>query len=187
MTPDNETFANPPAAGNFVRPTLLANVDHGMAVMRDETFGPVLPVMKVGSDDEAVRLMNDSQFGLTASIWTRDTDKAYSLADEIEAGTVFVNRCDYPSPVRMCPHMCSELTQSTSLPAHVPCPVSRPRSPLSRRLPSHRLPPSPVVSRLAALTANLPYVFLHSSRPAGSCVDGLEELGQGCDAEPVRL
>ena len=67
--------------------------------MKDETFGPVIPVMKVSSDEEAVTLMNDSEFGLTASIWTKDTDRGYELADQVEAGTVFVNRCDFPSPV----------------------------------------------------------------------------------------
>jgi len=98
-TPENESFANPPPKGNFVKPTLLTNVDHSMTVMVDETFGPVIPVMKVKSDQEAVKLMNDSEFGLTASIWTKDTEKGYELAGEVEAGTVFVNRCDYPSPV----------------------------------------------------------------------------------------
>ncbi|ROT41898.1 aldehyde dehydrogenase [Sodiomyces alkalinus F11] len=98
-TPESETFANLPPKGNFVKPTLLTGVDHGMAVMREETFGPVIPVMKVRGDAEAVRLMNDSEFGLTASIWTKDTEKGYELAEEVEAGTVFVNRADYPSPV----------------------------------------------------------------------------------------
>ncbi|KAF6815000.1 aldehyde dehydrogenase [Colletotrichum musicola] len=97
-TPDNETFANPPAKGNFVKPTLLTDVDHSMTVMTEETFGPVIPVMRVKNDDEAVRLMNDSEFGLTASIWTKDTDRGYEIADQVEAGTVFVNRCDFPSP-----------------------------------------------------------------------------------------
>lgn len=97
-TPANETFEKLPAKGNFVVPTLLTNVNHGMKVMKDETFGPVIPVMKVKSDDEAVELMNDSEFGLTASIWTQDTDKGYELCEQVEAGTVFVNRCDYPSP-----------------------------------------------------------------------------------------
>ncbi|KAF6826803.1 aldehyde dehydrogenase [Colletotrichum plurivorum] len=97
-TPDNETFANPPAKGNFVKPTLLTGVDHSMTVMTEETFGPVIPVMRVKNDDEAVRLMNDSEFGLTASIWTKDTDRGYEIADQVEAGTVFVNRCDFPSP-----------------------------------------------------------------------------------------
>lgn len=105
-TPENETFANPPAKGNFVKPTLLTGVDHSMTVMTEETFGPVIPVMKVTSDEEAVKLMNDSEFGLTASIWTKDTDKGYELAEDVEAGTVFVNRCDYPSPVsRICSHI----------------------------------------------------------------------------------
>ncbi|TQV98688.1 hypothetical protein V2A60_007603 [Cordyceps javanica] len=97
-TPANETFDNLPTKGNFVKPTLLTGVDHNMVVMTEETFGPVIPVMKVKSDAEAIKLMNDSEFGLTASIWTKDTDKGYELAEDVEAGTVFVNRCDYPSP-----------------------------------------------------------------------------------------
>lgn len=98
-TPENATFSNLPAKGNFVVPTLLTNVDHSMTVMKDETFGPVIPVMRVKSDAEAVKLMNDSDLGLTASIWTKDTAKGYELCEQVEAGTVFVNRCDYPSPV----------------------------------------------------------------------------------------
>ncbi|KAK8207996.1 hypothetical protein M8818_004034 [Zalaria obscura] len=97
-TPKNATFENPPAGGNFVAPTLLTNVDHGMTVMTEETFGPVIPVMKVKSDEEAIKLMNDSEFGLTASIWTEDVAKGNEIADEVDAGTVFVNRCDYPAP-----------------------------------------------------------------------------------------
>lgn len=98
-TPENESFASPPAEGNFVKPTLLTNVDHSMIVMTEETFGPVIPVMKVKDDAEAIKLMNDSEFGLTASIWTKDTDKGAELALDVDAGTVFVNRCDFPSPV----------------------------------------------------------------------------------------
>ena len=98
-TPVNQSFANPPLGGNYVKPTLLTNVTHDMDVMNDETFGPVIPVMKVGNDEEAVRLMNDSEFGLTASIWTKDIVKGEELAEQVEAGTVFVNRCDFPSPV----------------------------------------------------------------------------------------
>ncbi|KXX72879.1 putative betaine aldehyde dehydrogenase [Madurella mycetomatis] len=97
-TPANQSFSSLPMKGNFVAPTLLTNVDHSMTVMRDETFGPVIPVMKVKSDEEAVKLINDSEFGLTASIWTKDTEKGYELCDAVEAGTVFVNRCDFPSP-----------------------------------------------------------------------------------------
>jgi acyl-CoA reductase-like NAD-dependent aldehyde dehydrogenase len=100
-TPENESFRNPPPDGNYVAPTLLTNVTHKMAVMNDETFGPIIPIMKVESDEDAVHWMNDSEFGLTASIWTRDVKKGNELADDVEAGTVFVNRCDYPSPVSL--------------------------------------------------------------------------------------
>jgi len=98
VTPENVSFASPPPDGNYVKPTLLINVSHEMDIMNEETFGPVIPVMKVGSDEEAVRLMNDSEFGLTASIWTKDIAKGEELAEQVEAGTVFLNRCDYPSP-----------------------------------------------------------------------------------------
>lgn len=99
-TPDNQTFNSPPPGGNYVKPTLLTGVTHDMVVMKDETFGPIIPVMKVKDDEEAIRLMNDSEFGLTASIWTKDVALGQQLADEVEAGTVFVNRSDFPSPVR---------------------------------------------------------------------------------------
>ena len=99
-TPENESFKAIPSGGNYVPPTLLVNVNHDMTVMTEETFGPVIPIMKVKSDEEAVKLMNDSQYGLTASIWTKHVERGHILADDVEAGTVFVNRCDYPSPVR---------------------------------------------------------------------------------------
>lgn len=83
----------------FVRPEILADCSHKMRVMMEETFGPIIPVMKVSGDGEAVSLMNDSEFGLTASIWTKDVETGQRLAEQVEAGTVFVNRCDYPSPV----------------------------------------------------------------------------------------
>ncbi|ETI21435.1 hypothetical protein G647_07782 [Cladophialophora carrionii CBS 160.54] len=99
-TPRVESFVSPrgPSEGNWVAPTLLTNVDHSMAVMREETFGPIIPVQKVGSDDEAIALMNDSHFGLTASIWTKDVAVGEELCGHVEAGTVFVNRADFPSP-----------------------------------------------------------------------------------------
>lgn len=84
--------------GLYVGPQVLTGVDHSMAVMREETFGPVVGLMKVTGDDEAVRLMNDSDYGLTASIWTRDLAAAEGLAPRVEAGTVFANRCDYLDP-----------------------------------------------------------------------------------------
>lgn len=76
-----------------------------MRTMREETFGPVMPIMKVASDDEAVALMNDTDFGLTASIWTKDISAGEALMDKLEAGTVYINRCDYPSPVCLVPHV----------------------------------------------------------------------------------
>ncbi|KAI1288795.1 aldehyde dehydrogenase [Xylaria venustula] len=97
-TPENPTFSNLPPQGNFVKPTLLVDVNHTMKVMREETFGPVISVQKVKGDEEAIELMNDSDLGLTASIWTKDTDKGYELSQRVDAGTVFVNRADFPSP-----------------------------------------------------------------------------------------
>ncbi|KAJ3399454.1 hypothetical protein HDV05_001795, partial [Chytridiales sp. JEL 0842] len=82
----------------FVTPQILTNVNHGMQVMTDETFGPVMPVMKVSSDEEALKLMNDSKYGLTASIWTKDPQVAQTLGESLECGTVFVNRCDFLEP-----------------------------------------------------------------------------------------
>jgi acyl-CoA reductase-like NAD-dependent aldehyde dehydrogenase len=84
--------------GAYLTPQILTNVTHEMRVMRDESFGPVVGIMKVSSDAEAIALMNDSEFGLTASLWTRDLDRAARLGDEIETGTVFMNRADYLDP-----------------------------------------------------------------------------------------
>lgn len=101
-TPENVTFKNFPENGNYVKPTLLTNVNHGMKIMTEETFGPVIPVMKVDNDREAVEYMNDSEYGLTASVWTKDIPVAENLIELVEAGTVFINRSDYPSPVSSC-------------------------------------------------------------------------------------
>ncbi|RBW57482.1 aldehyde dehydrogenase family protein [Ruegeria sp. A3M17] len=84
--------------GAYLTPQILTNVTHDMRVMRDESFGPVVGIMKVSSDDEAIALMNDSEFGLTASLWTRDVDRAARVGDAIETGTVFMNRADYLDP-----------------------------------------------------------------------------------------
>lgn len=84
--------------GAYLTPQILTNVNHDMRVMRDESFGPVVGIMPVSDDDEAIALMNDCQFGLTASIWTADRAKAEELGDRIETGTVFMNRCDYLDP-----------------------------------------------------------------------------------------
>ena len=77
---------------------MLTNVDHQMSVMREESFGPIVGIMKVRDDEEAIALMNDSPYGLTASIWTRDTEHAAAIGERVETGTVFMNRCDYLDP-----------------------------------------------------------------------------------------
>jgi acyl-CoA reductase-like NAD-dependent aldehyde dehydrogenase len=82
----------------YLPPQVLVDVDHGMEVMTEETFGPVVGIMAVDSDDEAIRLMNDSRYGLTASIWTRDAEAALAIGDRVETGTWFMNRCDYLDP-----------------------------------------------------------------------------------------
>ncbi len=82
----------------YLAPEVLTNVDHQMSVMREESFGPIVGIMKVRDDEEAIQLMNDSPYGLTASIWTRDTDRAAAIGDRIETGLVFMNRCDYVDP-----------------------------------------------------------------------------------------
>ena len=84
--------------GTYVAPQILTGVTHAMRVMRDETFGPVVGIMKVRDDDEALALMNDSRFGLTASLWTRDPERAAAVGARIETGTVFMNRADYLDP-----------------------------------------------------------------------------------------
>jgi succinate-semialdehyde dehydrogenase/glutarate-semialdehyde dehydrogenase len=81
----------PELGKNFYKPTVLADVTHEMRILREETFGPVLPVMAFDSDEEAVRLANDSEFGLAASVWTRSRGRGERLARRIQAGTVMVN------------------------------------------------------------------------------------------------
>ncbi len=82
----------------YLAPQILVDVDHSMSVMREESFGPVVGVMKVENDGEAIRLMNDSAYGLTAAVWTSDLDAAIRIGEQIETGTWFMNRCDYLDP-----------------------------------------------------------------------------------------
>jgi len=86
------------AGSPYLAPEVLTNVNHQMAVMREESFGPVVGIMKVADDEEAITLMNDSPYGLTASIWTDDLDAAARIGARVETGTVYANRCDYLDP-----------------------------------------------------------------------------------------
>jgi len=82
----------------YLPPEVLINVDHGMALMSEETFGPAIGIMPVAGDDEAIALMNDSRYGLTASIWTSDAEAALRIGDRVDTGTWYMNRCDYLDP-----------------------------------------------------------------------------------------
>ena len=95
---DPASFARDKAGTPYLAPQVLTDVDHTMAVMRDESFGPVIGIAKVRDEDEAIALMNDSPYGLTASIWTEDAAVARRMGAALETGTVFMNRCDYLDP-----------------------------------------------------------------------------------------
>ena len=95
---DEKPFGRAKPGSPYCAPQVLVGVDHSMRVMSEESFGPVIGLMKVKSDEEAIRLMNDSRYGLTAAIWTMDEDAAIRIGDAIETGTWFMNRCDYLDP-----------------------------------------------------------------------------------------
>ena len=95
---DEREFPASRAGTPYLAPQVLLGVDHTMPVMREEIFGPVAGIMKVGSDAEAVQLMNDSAFGLTAAIWTGDEGAAVAIGEQVQTGTWFMNRCDYLDP-----------------------------------------------------------------------------------------
>jgi len=86
------------AQGAYLEPEILTGVDHGMSIMREETFGPAFGIMRVRDDAEAIALMNDSVYGLSASLWTQDRDAAAAIGERLQTGTVFMNRCDYLDP-----------------------------------------------------------------------------------------
>ncbi|MFL8990508.1 aldehyde dehydrogenase family protein [Pseudomonas sp. QLc11A] len=95
---DPQAFPADVPGSAYLAPQVLVDVSHQMSVMRDESFGPVVGIMPVASDDEAIALMNDSEFGLSASIWTRDLAAAERLGNQVATGTLFMNRCDYLDP-----------------------------------------------------------------------------------------
>ena len=95
---DPKLFPADDGESAYVAPQILIDVDHSMEFMTEETFGPAVGIMKVKSDEEAIKLMNDSKYGLTASLWTQDPERAGRIGREIETGTVFMNRADYLDP-----------------------------------------------------------------------------------------
>ncbi|MDH5445066.1 MAG: aldehyde dehydrogenase family protein [Gammaproteobacteria bacterium] len=95
---DTSTFPQAKNNSPYLAPQVLIDVSHDMAVMQEESFGPVVGIMSVSDDQQAIEFMNDSRYGLTASIWTADMDTATAIGDEINTGTVFMNRCDYLDP-----------------------------------------------------------------------------------------
>jgi acyl-CoA reductase-like NAD-dependent aldehyde dehydrogenase len=111
----------------YVTPQVLTGVTHDMRVMRDETFGPVVGIMPVADDEEAIALMNDSRFGLTASIWTTDTVAAERIGDRLETGTVFMNRCDYLDPA-LCWTGCKDTGRGQGLSKLAYQALTRPKS-----------------------------------------------------------
>jgi acyl-CoA reductase-like NAD-dependent aldehyde dehydrogenase len=113
--------------GAYLTPQILTNVTHNMRVMRDESFGPVVGIMPVKDDDEAIALMNDSRFGLTASIWSADTATAEAIGDRIETGTVFLNRCDYLDPA-LCWTGCKDTGRGQGLSKLAYQALTRPKS-----------------------------------------------------------
>ncbi|MFN7003052.1 MAG: aldehyde dehydrogenase family protein [Roseinatronobacter sp.] len=100
--------------GAYLAPQILVNVTHDMAVMREESFGPVVGIMPVKDDAEAIQLMNDCDYGLTASIWTGDAGAARAIGAQLQTGTVFMNRCDYLDPA-LCWTGCKDTGRGTAL------------------------------------------------------------------------
>ena len=95
---DAKAFAADREGTPYMAPQVLVDVNHDMSLMREESFAPVIGIMKVKNDEEVISLMNDSEYGLTAAIWTEDEDAAISIGDRVETGTWFMNRCDYLDP-----------------------------------------------------------------------------------------
>ncbi|UWR18689.1 aldehyde dehydrogenase family protein [Sulfitobacter pontiacus] len=113
--------------GAYLTPQILTNVTHDMRVMRDESFGPVVGIMPVKDDAEAIALMNDCQFGLTAAIFTKDSDAADAIGAQLETGTVFMNRCDYLDPA-LCWTGCKDTGQGAGLSELCYQALTRPKS-----------------------------------------------------------
>ncbi len=113
--------------GAYLAPQILVNVNHEMRVMREESFGPVVGIMSVADDEEAIAVMNDSPYGLTCSLWTRDAERAAAVGARVETGTVYMNRCDYLDPA-LCWTGCKDTGRGGSLSALGYYSITRPKS-----------------------------------------------------------
>ena len=113
--------------GAYLAPQILVDVNHEMRVMREESFGPVVGIMPVADDEEAIAMMNDCDYGLTASLWTNDADRAARIGRRINTGTVFMNRCDYLDPA-LCWTGCKDTGRGAALSALGYMSVTRPKS-----------------------------------------------------------
>jgi acyl-CoA reductase-like NAD-dependent aldehyde dehydrogenase len=113
--------------GAYLAPQILVNVNHDMRVMKEESFGPVVGIMPFKTEAEAIALMNDSPYGLTASIWTTDAERAAAIGEQVETGTVFMNRCDYLDPALTWTGV-KDTGRGTSLSALGYMSVTRPKS-----------------------------------------------------------
>lgn len=129
---DPAMFSND--GGAYLMPQILINVDHSMRVMREESFGPVVGIMPVADDAEAIALMNDSDYGLTASIWTADIARAEAIGAQLETGTVFMNRADYLDPA-LCWTGCKDTGRGGGLSVIGYHNLTRPKSYHLRKLP----------------------------------------------------
>jgi acyl-CoA reductase-like NAD-dependent aldehyde dehydrogenase len=122
---DASAFADD--GGAYLAPQILVDVNHSMRIMREESFGPVVGIMPVDSDEQAIEFMNDSDFGLTASLWTQDATRAARIGREIHTGTVFMNRCDYLDP-QLCWTGCKDTGRGAGLSVLGYHSVTRPKS-----------------------------------------------------------
>ncbi|MEM6588214.1 MAG: aldehyde dehydrogenase family protein [Pseudomonadota bacterium] len=117
----------PQDRGAYLMPQILIRADHHMRVMQEESFGPVVGIMRVANDEEAIGLMNDSQFGLTCALWTQDADAAEAIGARLETGMVFMNRCDYLDPA-LCWTGCKDTGRGAGLSALGYHALTRPKS-----------------------------------------------------------
>ena len=95
---DESNFSQSQPGTAYIAPQILVSVNDSMRIVNDEVFGPIMAIIPVSNDEEAIQKMNNSRYGLTASIWTKDLSVVESIANELETGTVYMNRCDYLDP-----------------------------------------------------------------------------------------